>query len=121
MNGTETNAVLASLLLAFGVAVPFPAFGGGMLLALGCCYGVRAFRPMEGRKSLFLSLFTAVLAAMLTAGLQKNTSGVWIWGELPLQVQMAIAGAMSQAIFELIASRGSSALGKLADRFGAGK
>lgn len=116
----EANAYGAAILLAFGIMVPLPAFGGGMLLSLGCCYAVRAFRPVDGRKSLGLSLFVAILAAMLVAGLRGNTAGVWIWGDLPLQMQMAAAGMLSQGVFELIAARGAGALGKLADKVGIG-
>lgn len=108
----------ATVLLAFGIAVPFPAFGGGMLLALGCCYAVRAFRPIDGRKGLFLSLFVAMLSAMLAAGLKDQTSGLWVWGSLPLQFQMATAGALSQGVFELIAARGGTLLSRLADKAG---
>lgn len=118
--GWDLNAVAAAFLLAFGIIVPVPAFGGGMLLALGCCYAVRAFRPVDGRKSLGLSLFVAILSAMLVAGLRENTSGVWVWGDLPLQMQMATAGMLSQGVFELIAARGSGALAKLADKVGLG-
>lgn len=114
--GHEGGAV--AVLLAFGIAVPYPVFGGGMLLALGCCYGVRACRPIEARKSLALSLFIAMLAAVLIAGLRDQTAGIWVWGRLPVQFQMATAGALSQAIFELIAARGSGWVGKLADKAG---
>lgn len=118
--GTDINAGAAAVLLAFGVMVPLPAFGGGMLLALGFCYAVRAFRPVDGRKSLGLSLFVAVLTAMIVAGLNDKTADIWVWGKAPLQLQMAAAGALSQAVFELIAARGSTALGKLADKAGLG-
>ena len=114
--GQEGGAAL--ILLAFGIAVPYPVFGGGMLLALGCCYAVRACRPLEARKSLALSLFTAMLAAVLVAGLKEQTAGIWVWGKAPVQFQMATAGALSQAIFELIAARGSGWVGKVADRVG---
>ncbi len=115
---TDFNGVAAAALVAFGIAAPLPAVSGGMLLALGCCYAVRAFRPVDGRKSLGLSLFVAVLAAMIVAGLRTNTSGIWIWGDLPLQMQMAAGGMLSQGVFELIAARGSGVLGKLADKAG---
>lgn len=111
----EFNAGAATVLLAFGISVPFPPFGGGMLLALGCCFAVRAFRPVDGRKSLGLSLFTAILTATLVAGLNENTSGLWVWGSLPLQAQMAAAGAFSQAMFEVIAARDTKLAAKLAD------
>lgn len=116
--GHDFNGGSAAVLLAFGISVPFPAFGGGMLLALGCCFAVRAFRPVDGRKSLGLSLFCAVLAATVVAGLHENTASLWVWGSLPLQIQMAFAGALSQAMFELIAARGSGVLGKIADKAG---
>lgn len=118
--GADINAGAAAVLLAFGIMVPMPAFGGGMLLALGCCYAVRAYRSLEGRKSLGLSLFTAILVAMIVAGLNEKTANLWIWGDAPLQLQMALAGALSQAVFEMIAARGSTVLGKLADKAGLG-
>lgn len=118
--GWDLNAGAAAVLLAFGIMVPLPAFGAGMLLALGCCYAVRAYRAVEGRKSLGLSLFTAILVAMIVAGLNEKTTGIWIWGDAPLQLQMALAGALSQAVFEMIAARGGKALDKLADRVGIG-
>lgn len=114
----DFNTAAAAVLLAFGIIVPLPAFGGGMLLALGCCYAVRAFRPVDGRKGLGLSLFVAILAAMLVTGLRENTVGIWVWGSLPLQIQMAAGGMLSQGIFELVAARGHSVLGKLADKAG---
>lgn len=120
MTTGEVNAFLAAVLLAFGIIVPLPAFGGGMLLSLGFCYAVRAFRPIDGRKSLGLSLFVAVLTATIVAGLHDKTVDMWVWGDAPLQLQMAIAGALSQAVFELIAARGSAALDKLATRAGLG-
>ncbi len=120
MTTGELNAFLAAILLAFGIASPVPEFSGGMLLALGCCFAVRAYRSVDGRKGLGLSLFTGILTATIVAGLNEKTSGLWLWGSAPLQLQMALAGALSQAVFELIAARGSGALAKLADRAGIG-
>lgn len=113
--GTFLNMAAAGALLAFGIAAPIPAFSGGMLLALGSCYAVRAYRAVDGRKGLGLSLFGAVLAAMIVAGLNGSTSSLWIWGSLPLQMQMAAGGAFSQAMFEVIASRDTRLAGKIAD------
>lgn len=118
--GVTVNGVLAGTLLAFGIMVPLPAFGGGMLLALGCCYAVRAYRAVDGRKGLGLSLFVAILAAMLVAGLKDTTARLWVWGSLPLQIQMAFAGLFSQAAFELVAKRDSTLAGKIADKLGIG-
>lgn len=118
--GWDANLLAASVLLAFGIAAPVPAFSGGMILALGCCYGVRAYRHVESRKSLGLSLFTAILSAMLVAGLKEHTAGLMLWGDLPLQIQMAAAGLLSQGVFELVAARSGQVLGKLADKAGLG-
>jgi hypothetical protein len=119
--GMDVTAAIAAVLIAFGIVAPADSFGGGMLLALGCSYAVRAFRHVEARKGLGLSLFAAILAAMLVAGLHDHTKGVWVWGRLPLQIQMAFVGALSQALFELVAARGSGLLGKLADKAGLGE
>jgi hypothetical protein len=119
--GADLTGALAAVLIAFGIVAPPDSFGGGMLLALGCSYAVRAFRPVDSRKGLALSLFAAILAAMLVAGLHDHTHRIWVWGSLPLQIQMAFVGALSQALFELVAARGSGMLGKLADKAGIGE
>jgi hypothetical protein len=116
--GWDANLLAAGGLLAFGIVAPFPAFTGGMLLALGSCYAVRAYRAVEGRKGLGLSLFSAVLAAMIVAGLNGATSVIPGWGTLPLQMQMAAGGLFSQAMFEVIAARDTRLAGKIADWVG---
>lgn len=119
--GWDINTALAAILLAFGIIVPVPTFSAGMLLALGFCFGVRSMRPLERRKGVGLSLFYAVLAATVVAAANESTSGIWLWGSAGLQLQMAAAGALSQAIFELIAARGGDALGKVLDKVGVGE
>lgn len=115
MTTWDANATAAVVLLAFGIVVPVPAFGAGMLLAVGCCYGVRAFRSVDGRKGIGLSLFCAVLAATIVAGLKDHTTGLWVWGSLPVQFQMALAGTFSQALFEVVAARDTKLAEKIAD------
>lgn len=102
MTGTEINALTAALLLALGVVVPLPAFGGGMLIALGCAYGVRALRHEDGQRGVRLTLFLGALVALMTAILHPTTKDVWIWGDLALQAQMGIAGALSQSVVEAV-------------------
>lgn len=114
MTGQETNGIIAAILLALGVAAPVPAFAGGMLLALGAAYAVRSFRGADTRKGIALSLFAGAFFAMLAAGLNEVTANVWLWGSLGLQVQMALAGGLSQSLAEGFVAFG----GGLKDRFG---
>lgn len=53
---TELHTVLAAALLALGVSVPLPAFASGMVIAIGCCFGVMAARKAEARRGIVLSL-----------------------------------------------------------------
>lgn len=97
---TDLHLALAAVLLALGVAVPLPSFAGGMVIALGCCFGVMAMRKAEARRGLGLTLFLGVLVALIAAILHPRTTGVWLWGDLPLQAQMGIAGGLSQSVIE---------------------
>lgn len=118
--GIEWHGLGAATLLAFGIIVPVPAFSGGMLLALGCCYAIRAYRGVDSRKSLGLSLFVGALTAMIVAAVNEETVNFWLWGAIPLQIQMALAGLFSQAAFEFIARKDGKLLAKLADKAGIG-
>lgn len=118
---TELHAVLAAVLLALGVSVPLPAFAGGMVIAIGCCFGVMAARKAEARRGIVLSLFWGVLIALLAAILHPKATSVWLWGNLPLQMQMGIAGALSQSVIEAAISFGGGLkdwAGKLPAGFG---
>lgn len=118
MGGHELNAIFAAILLAFGVTMPLPEFAGGMIVALGCCFAVMAVRPIERRKGLLLTLLMGAVAGLFAAMLHEKSAGVWIWGSLPLQAQMGAAGALSQALFEFVASRGAALLDKAANTAG---
>lgn len=120
-DGAALNAAAAAILLAFGITMPMPAFSGGMLLALGSCYAVRAYRSVDGRRGLGLSLFSAIIAAMIVAAMHEITNKVWVWGSLPLQMQMAAGGAFSQAVFELVAARDTKFVAWIADKAGLSK
>lgn len=115
-HGIYSGAVI--LLAAFGISIPLAPVIGGMVMALGCSFAVMAMRPLEKRKSLWVTLFVAAMAGILTAMLNGATADVWIWGRLPVQAQMGIAGALSQAIFEFVAARGKHALDDMAKRVG---
>ena len=100
MTGGELNAALAAVLLALGVAAPVPSFAGGLLLALGAAYAVRSFRGTETQKGIVLSLFAGAFFATVAAACHDATKGFWLWGDLSAQVQMALAGGLSQSIAE---------------------
>lgn len=116
---TDINTTAAAVLLALGVVAPVPAFMGGLILAMGACFAVMAMRPIGSRKGLVITLLMGILASIIAAILNKGTSHVWLWGNLPLQAQMFAAGAMSQTLFEFIAAKGSSILSFLLGKAGA--
>ena len=107
MTGHELNAVLAFLMFALGITIPMAPFIGGMSIALGCCFAVMAMRPLESRRSIWLTLFMGALSALLVAVLHPAATGVWLWGGLPLQAQMGVAGALSQALWETMLAFGA--------------
>lgn len=106
MMGLETKALLMGVFLAFGIAVPMPEFFAGMFLGLGACYGVMIVTPPTDRRSLWATLFLGFLSALLVAILHPHARGWWVWGKLPLQGQMMIAGAVSRYIAEACISFG---------------
>lgn len=115
--GEQGSYGLAALILgAFGIAVPMPNFVGGMIVALGCSFAVMAMRPLEKRRTVALTLLMGTLASIIAAMLHKATGDLWIWGSIPMQAQMGLAGALSQAVFELVAARGGVLVGKVADQ-----
>lgn len=108
----------AAALTALGITLPLAPFIGGMVVAIGCCFAVMAVRPLEKRRAPALTLLMGALAAVIAAMLNQVTADVWIWGRLPVQAQMGIAGALSQAVFEFVAARGKHALDDMANRVG---
>lgn len=108
----------ALILAAFGIVIPMPAFVMGMFLSLGCCLAVMAVRPLEKRRAVPITLMMGALAGIIAAMLRDATAGIWLWSALPVQAQMAAAGAFSQAIFEFVAARGRSAVDEVARRVG---
>lgn len=75
-------------------------------------------RPLEKRRAVALTLFMGSLAGIIAAMLHATTGEVWLWGRLPVQFQMGLAGALSQAVFEFVAARGRDALDDIANRAG---
>lgn len=100
MNGTDIHAFAAMILVALGVSIPPPDFAGGLLIAFGFAYGIRAMRQTEGQKGLGLTLFIGGIIALLAAILHQSSKGMWLWGDLAVQAQMGIAGALSQSVAE---------------------
>lgn len=118
MTGADLNALAAMILVALGVSIPPPNFAGGLLIAFGFSYGIRALRQSEGQKGLGLTLFIGGIISLLAAILHHSTKDVWLWGALAVQAQMGIAGALSQSVAEgvLLFGRGLSArIGKAAE------
>lgn len=118
MTGTELGAALAAFLLALGIAVSPLAYLGGMMLALWCTYFIRAWRATDKRKGIVLSLLGGATVAHAAASLHPHMAGLWAWGEMPLQVQMMLSGAFSQAVVELFVARGDRFVARMADRVG---
>lgn len=119
---TEPGAALTggAVMVALGIAAPLPAFLAGMLIAVGMAYVVRAAAAHLGRRvmPLGLALTCGTVVAVLAAMMHEATGETWLWGGLNLQSQMGIAGALSQAIAEIVAARGGGLLGKIADKAG---
>ena len=106
MTGIDLKAALATVLIAFGIAVPLPALLAGLCLGQGCCYAVMIFTPPADQKSLWATLFVGFLSALLVAIGHPHTQALWLWGALPLQIQMAAAGALSRSLAEASISLG---------------
>lgn len=120
MTEPGSGAALGAVMLALGVAAPLPAFLAGLLIAVGSAYVVRAAAAHLGRRVMPLGIAVAsgVVVAVLAAMMHEATSDAWVWGALNIQSQMGIAGALSQAIAEIVAARGKGLVGSMADRAG---
>lgn len=117
MGEQGSYGVAALILGAFGIAVPMPNFVGGMIVALGCSFAVMAMRPLEKRRTVALTLLMGTLASIIAAMLHKATGDLWIWGRIPIQVQMGLSGLLSQAAFEVAAAKGPRFMDALAEKF----
>lgn len=115
MTGADVHFIAATVLLALGVSVPASLFSGGLLIALGCAYGVRAMRRTEGQRGLGITLFVGALVSLLAAILHPATKEVWLWGSLAVQAQMGVAGALSQSIAEGVIKFGRGLTDKIGD------
>lgn len=100
MNGSELGLIFGVALVALGITVPPPHFAGGLLIAFGFAYGIRAMRQTEGQKGLGITLFIGAMIAILASILHGVTKDVWLWGSMSVQAQMGFAGALSQSVAE---------------------
>jgi hypothetical protein len=105
MTGIEVKGVLGAILVAFGIAVPLPAFLAGMALALG-----GAFFAMMGagaspstRAVYATTIFLAIVAGFLAALLHPLVKPEW-----PVQLFMMIGGGLSKYLAETLAQAGSA-------------
>tara|TARA_B100000678_G_scaffold136337_1_gene114022 strand:+ start:1243 stop:1629 length:387 start_codon:yes stop_codon:yes gene_type:complete len=101
----ETSALLAAILLAFGVVAPVDQFAGGMFFAISLAFLVMAYSQPEDRKSYWLTLITAAIFAAIGAILHDNLSMLDGW---PLQLIMGVGGALSRFIAEGMITFGRS-------------
>jgi hypothetical protein len=96
MSGLELKAVMLGLLMAFGIVAPIPDFMGGMMLGLGACYGAMLFTPPDDRLTLVGTLFAGFLSCVIIAIAHPHLP--FGADKLPIQLIMALAGAMSRWI-----------------------
>jgi Mn2+/Fe2+ NRAMP family transporter len=92
--------ILVAILTAFGIALPPDAFLSGLFLALAGAYLMTIFvpekQPVELRWMLALAVFVATCLAMV------HTSVLPVW---PIQLKMALGGALSRWIVRIIANK----------------
>jgi hypothetical protein len=112
MTGFEIKAILAALAIALGITAPLPDFLGGMLIAVGCSYGVMIVSEPANRLSVWSTLFLAVLAAVLFAVLHKHIA---VLAGLPLQAIMGAAGGLSKFLTEATIGFGKNAKDRISD------
>jgi hypothetical protein len=90
---------LVAILTAFGIILPPEAFLSGLFLALAGAYLMTVFipekKPVEIRWMLALAVFVASCVAMAHAHLLPQ------W---PIQLKMALGGALSRWIVRIIAN-----------------
>lgn len=112
MTGIEVKALLAALIIALGITAPLPDFLGGMIIALGCSYGVMIVSEPLSRLSVWSTLFLGFIASLLAAVLHKHIPFVT---SFPLQAVMGAAGGLSKFIAEATIGFGKSAKDRITD------
>ena len=93
----ETSAIIGAILLAIGVAAPPDQVAGGLFLAVAMAFLMMAWSQPEDRKSYWLTLLTAVLAAIAAAVAHDTIDFLAGWS---LQFLMGGAGLFSRFLAE---------------------
>lgn len=112
MTGIELKMLLAGLVIALGITAPLPDFLGGLIIALGCSYGIMIMSAPDSRLSVWTTIFLGVLAAIMFALLHKHVKMV---AEFPLQAVMGIGGGLSRFVAEATIGFGKTATTRISD------
>lgn len=103
MTGIELKAIIATMLIAFGITAPIPDFLAGFVIAIGLCYAAMIVSKPSDRLSLWATLFLGGLGALLAAILHQHIA--WI-KDFPIQAVMGVAGGMSKPLAQSMLSFG---------------
>ena len=91
----ELKALLVAVLLAFGIAVPLPAFAAGAFICAAGAYAALIVSPPESGASLWKTLVGAGVIGLLFAMAHGAFEIVRI---VPLQLGMGVAGLLSRRL-----------------------
>lgn len=112
MTGIEIKAVFVALVIALGITAPVPDVLGGLIIAIGCSYGVMIVSEPSTRLSVWATIFLGVIASIMFALLHKHVKFV---SEFPLQAVMGFGGGLSRFVAEATIGFGKTATGRIAD------
>lgn len=99
----ELKVFLAAVLLAFGIAVPLPAFAAGAFICAAGAYAAMIFLPPETKVSLWKTLVAAGVIGLLFAMAHGAFTFVRV---VPLQLGMGVAGVLSRCLILAFAAYG---------------
>lgn len=118
MGAIEFKAVVFAMLTALGIFAPLPDVLGGLMLGLGASYGAMLFTPPKDRATLWSTLFMGLVVCLLSAIAHPHLP--FGLAELPLQLVMALGGAVSRWLGGMLSAFGKGAIeraGKLPGEF----
>ena len=105
----ETSALIGFVLLAIGIAAPPDQVAGGIFLAVALAYLAMAYSEPSDRKGYWLTLVTAVAAAIAGAVLHRSLLQNW-----DLHFVMGAGGLFSRFLAEGMIGFGKSLREQLA-------
>ena len=112
MTGIELKAVIAGVVIALGITAPVPDFIGGLVISLGCAYGVMIVSEPANRLSVWSTIFLAAVSAILAAELHDHIAFI---KNYPLQAVMGMAGGLSRFLTEATIGFGKTAKERISD------